>query len=360
MKLSSYYKKFGNQVELKIDYDDLDQYDKVFISKVFMDTEIPFEPADKTLRKEETIIEFYKDNEMLNLENVYFGGTGFFYDKAPFLPDDIEHMMPDYHLYNDWVQEQIKSGGKEKDFTYFINYSIGMTTRGCVNQCSFCVNKNYKKSVLHSPVNEFLDKSRKYICLLDDNTFACKDWKNVFEQLKDTGKRFQYKQGLDERLLTEEKIRVLFKESKWIGDYIFAFDNIKDKKLIENNLNLIRDYTNKNVMFYVFCGFNHSNPDHYDDEFWKQDIIDTLERIKILMKYKCLPYIMRYKDYELSPYRGMYINFARWCNQPSFFKRKSFREFCIAHGLNSGCYKYMSDFEKLYPEEAKQYFDLKF
>ena len=37
---------------------------------------------------------------------------------------------------------------------------------------------------------------------------------------------------------------------------------------------------------------------------------------------------MRFNKYEESPYRGMYINLARWCNQPSFFKKKSFYEFC--------------------------------
>ena len=40
MKLSGYYKEIGNDVELKIDYEDLLFYDKVFISKVFTDTPI--------------------------------------------------------------------------------------------------------------------------------------------------------------------------------------------------------------------------------------------------------------------------------------------------------------------------------
>ena len=35
MKLSGYYKELGNDVELKLDYEDLQLYDKVFISSVF-------------------------------------------------------------------------------------------------------------------------------------------------------------------------------------------------------------------------------------------------------------------------------------------------------------------------------------
>jgi hypothetical protein len=377
MKLSAYYKEQGDCVVLKQNYSNLDMYDKVFISKVFMDTEIPNEPNDKSLKKECTISEFYSDNTLLNQPNVEYGGTGFFYDKAMPFPEEIEHIMPDYHLYDKWVEKNIKETIKarqekiakeltkkqieaiEKDFTYFTNYSIGFTTRGCIRRCKFCVNKNYTKCVLHSPVSEFLNKKRKYICLLDDNVFACKDWANVFNDLQNTDKQFQFKQGLDERLLTEEKCQVLFNKSKWVGDYIFAFDNLNDAEIIEEKLKLIRKHTNAVPKFYTFCGFNHNDPDQYNEYFWSNDIFDIFKRIAILMKYKCLPYIMRYKDYELSPYRGIYINLARWCNQPNFFKKMSFRQFCEANGLDSSCYKYLVEFETKYPE-IKVYFDMIF
>ena len=325
-----------------------------------MDTEIPFEPLDKSMKNEETIIEFYKDNELLNKDNVCFGGTGFYYDKAPQLPDEIEHIMPDYNLYDEWIIDKIASGIKPNEFNEYNNCSIGFTTRGCIRQCKFCVNQNYTKASLHSAVSEFYDPTRKKICLLDDNVFACKEWKSVFQSLHETGRQFYFKQGLDERLMTDEKAQILFNESSYVGDYTFAFDNIKDTKIITEKLKLIKEYSDRIVKFYVFCGFNHNNPNHYNNEFWKQDIIDTFERIKILMDHKCLPYIMRYKDYKLSPYRGIYINLARWCNQPSFFKKKSFREFCEANGLKSACYKYMDEFEKLYPDVAKMYFDMKY
>ena len=91
----------------------------------------------------------------------------------------------------------------------------------------------------------------------------------------------------------------------------------------------------------------------------EQDVAYVFSIIEILMKYRCLPYIMRFNRYEESPYRGIYINFARWCNQPSFFKKKSFREFCIANGLNSACYRYMEQFENDHPEIALQFYDMK-
>ena len=361
MKLSKYYKDLNYDVELKMDYKDLENYDKVFISKVFMDTEIPNENPDKSLKTENGIIEFYKDHPILNLLNVEHGGTGFYYDKSPKLSTEIEHYMPDYHLYDEWVKQKLLVGGKPKEFEYYTDYSIGFMTRGCIRQCSFCVNKNYKQCNLHSPIGEFLDKDRKYICLLDDNIFSCKDWRSVFNELKRIGKRFQFKQGVDERLLTDEKCEVLFK-SKWIGDFIFAFDNIKDAPLIENKLNLIRKHTNKIIKFYTFCSFNHDNIGYYDKEFWHKDITNLFERIKILMKYSCLPYVMRYKDFENSPYRGTYINLAAWCNQPSQFKKRSYREWCICEKErgHDSTYRYYKQLENDFPDIAEKYFDLKY
>lgn len=335
MKISAYYKKLGHSVSLLLPYDEIENYDKVFVSKVFTDTPVP-----------EGITE---------LSWVECGGTGFFYDKAPPLDPEIERIMPDYHLYDEFVRNLLDSGVKRSELSYYLDYSIGFTTRGCIRGCSFCVNKNYRACLYHSPVEEFLDPDRKYICLLDDNILSCRDWKMIFEQLNATGKRFQFKQGMDERLLTDEKCEVIF-NSNWIGDYIFAFDNIKDRRLIERKLQLLRKHTDKTVKFYVFCGYNHNEPDSYPEGFWESDIADVFERVRILMSYGALPYIMRYKDYEQSPFRGLYVIIASWCNQPSFFKKKSFREY--AH-TRSDRTRYLEEFERQHPEIATKYFDMK-
>ena len=341
MKLSGYYKELGSQVRLKTDYDNLDSYDKVFIAKVFTDTPIV--------------------EEILKMPNVEYGGTGFYYDTAPKLPYEIEHHMPDYHLYDEWVEWQIIRGGKPLDFKYYTDYSIGFVTRGCFRQCEFCVNKNYKRVEVHSPLSEFVDPTRKKICLLDDNFFGCPKWKDILDELQATGKPFQFKQGLDERLLTAEKCEMLFK-SKYDGDYIFAFDNVADYDLIESKLKLLREYTNKTPKFYLFCGFDRN--DKWDDEFWRQDQWDMWKRIELLMKYKCLPFIMRFNRYVESPYKGAYISISNWCNQPSFFKKKSLREFVQARQANvkseSSDTRYLKQVEKDMPELVARYYDMKY
>lgn len=332
MKLSSYHKQKDDNVELKLDYDCLDNYDKVYIAKVFTDTPI--------------------ESSVLDKENVEYGGTGFFYDKAKSLPYEIEHTTPDYDLYLDWVNKEIESGRNAKDYKYYTDYSIGFLTRGCFRKCSFCVNKNYNKVELHSPLSEFLNNTKKGICLLDDNFLGSPKWKELLQELQNTKKKFQFKQGLDERLLTDESCKLLF-SSKYDGDYIFAFDNYKDKNIIESKLKLIRKYTNKVPKFYCLCAYDRDNK--YDEEFWVNDIKDLFARIEILAKYRCLPYIMRYNKYIESPYKGLYIALANWCNVPAVFKKMSLEEFAlyIKNHVNSSAYiRYLNHFLETFPNAS--------
>lgn len=333
MKISGFEKEQGHDVELCCSYDNLAAYDKIYLSKVFTKTVVP--------------------DEALQMKNISYGGTGFYYDKAPVLSAEIEHHMPDYHLYDKWVGERIAKGEKSSKYKYYTDYSIGFMTRGCFRQCAFCVNRNSTKVLLHSPLQEFLDPNRKKICLLDDNVLGCPQWREIFEALKETGKPFQFKQGLDERLLTEEKCKVLF-SGKYDDRYIFAFDNIADAPLIVEKLKMIRRHTDKVVKFYVFCGFDRAGK--WDIDFWRQDIIDMMERIRLLMKYHCLPYLMRYERYLESPWQGVYKTTASWCNQPAFFKKMSLRQYGEAKG--GSAYRYLLEYEKV-NSQFTDYLDMK-
>lgn len=365
MKISAYHKSLGNNVELVTNYEHLcffnmPLYDKIYISKVFTDTPCP--------------------QWILEMPNVEYGGTGFFYDKAPKLPDEIEHIMPDYHLYDDWIKKCIKNGAKENEFTYYLNYSIGFLTRGCFRQCEFCVNKNYKKCETHSNVNEFYDSTRQKLCFLDDNFFANSNWESIINEVKALNIPFQFKQGLDERLLTDKHIHEIVSWKKYDGDLIFAFDNIDDKDLIERKLKRIFELYpkfKKQLKFYVFCGFDRQNK--WDNDFWLQDICNIFERCFILAKYSALPYIMRFKSVYESKYSGLYTVIASWCNQPNLFKKMTLRQFAIGRGMSTELYKiyknnpekyltdgykkgsswrYLEKFEQEYPYIAEKYFNI--
>lgn len=179
--------------------------------------------------------------------------------------------------------------------------------------------------------------------MLDDNFFGYDDWKKSLTELIETQKYFVFKQGLDVRLLDEEKAQLLFK-SKYDGDYIFAFDNIKDAPLIEEKLKLIRRYTKKRVKFYVLCGYDRSG--RYDSDFFRNDLLNLFQRIKILMKYDALPYVMKHADFKLSPYKATYIKVARWCNQVQIFWKMSFEEFVEAERASGSKY----ELPKVFPD----------
>lgn len=355
-KLSGYWKEQGAEVDLLMNYDNFEEYDHVYVSKVFTDTPVP-----------EWLIE---------TEKVHIGGTGFYFDKAPNLPDEIEHHKPDYRLYDEWIESEVEKAREEYErtgrnfnekryrvqFKEYTDYCIGFITRGCFRKCQFCVNQKFDHVFKHSPIEEFYYEECKKICLLDDNFLGCPNWKELLQQLIDIGKPFKFKQGLDERLLTEEKCRMLFNAS-YDGDYTFAFDNISDYDLIQKKLEIIRRHAkSKSIKFYVLVGFDSTD---------SEDIENVFKRLELLMKYQCLPYIMRYQDknrkpWQESKYRGMYVALARWGNQPSIYKKMSFRYFCEANqalrkteGYCSS-YKAMIEFEKEYPEIAAKYFDLRY
>ena len=177
------------------------------------------------------------------------------------------------------------------------------------------------------------------------------------------GKPFKFKQGMDERILTDEKCDLLF-NAKYDGDYTFAFDNIADYDLIHQQLKRIRRYTNStSIKFYVLVGFESVD---------EKDIENAFKRLELLMQYKCLPYIMRYQNKNHSPwkkseYRGIYVALARWGNQPNIFRKMSFRQFCEANqalhkteGTLCSPMKALMAFEKKHPEIAQKYFDVRY
>lgn len=296
MKISGFYKREGHRTELIQDYKEIRRYDRLFLFKVFTDTYVP--------------------NEILQLENLTYGGTGFYYDKAPPLPEEMEHGMPDYELYQDYIQGKMQPGKSKAAYKFYTDYSIGFLTRGCFRQCEFCVNKNSKRSVPASPLEEFMDSSRKKLCFLDDNFLACREWERLLDSVLETGKRFQFRQGLNLRIMQESQMKKLF-SGKLDDTVLFAFDDIRDRDVIERKLDLLNRAVpvHKRIKFYVLCGFDRAGL--WKPDFWGQDIRDTLERARILMRYKCLAYIMRYEKCWQSPYRGMYITISRWCNQPA-------------------------------------------
>ena len=347
LKISGYHKQIGDNTTLVRSYDeDLDQYDHIYLAKVFDFTSVP--------------------DDVIARKNITIGGTGFqqgftTYQDNPdpaetiqthrfiqSLPHDIEHTRPDYHLYDAYVDSQIAAGQKPIKYKDYTEFSIGFATRGCFRHCKFCVNQKSPGVRFHSHISEWLDQSRKRIYLWDDNILAYQYWRSVFEELAATNKRFQFRQGMDLRLMTDDKAETLAR-AKYYGDYIFAFDHIQDSKYIINGLKIWHNHSNRIPKLYVLTAFDSTDQD---------DIANTFERIKILFDNHAIPYVMRHENYQQSIYRGMYITLARWANQPSMIKTKSFAEYVEIAG--GAAIRYAAEFKRDFPEIAAKYYSIRF
>lgn len=253
---------------------------------------------------------------------------------------DLRRQMPYYHLYDEYIQIKIKAGRRKTYFNDYLYYSIGFLTRGCIRHCPFCVNKLENKIYRYSELEWFLDQEldengklvRPYIYLWDDNFLAApKDiWQPMLQSLIDSKRPFQFRQGLDERILAEseygEDIARMLSKCKYHGDFIFAFDNWCDRDKIIKALKIWKKYNSKRgTKFYLFCGYTLKEGE--DDKLYK-DIKILFERIKILMQYGCFGYVMRHADYTNHDLSNIYVQIARWCNQPQFYRYMSFWEYC--------------------------------
>ena len=188
-------------------------------------------------------------------------------------------------------------------------------SRGCPRGCDFChvAKKEGKKSYKVADLSEFWN-GQKNIELLDPNTFACKDWKSILEQLIDSKAYVNFNQGVDLRCLNEEKIDYLMRVK--VKGVHFAFDRFEDWDTIVPKLEQFKSITGWNrqkVTVYVLTNFNTTI---------EQDIL-RVEKIKEL---GFMPYVMRYDKEHIK--RGSEINkLARYANSKFFYNIKSFEEY---------------------------------
>jgi radical SAM superfamily enzyme YgiQ (UPF0313 family) len=190
------------------------------------------------------------------------GGTGYGLDNT--LPDEIEHIMPDYSLYG------------------ITDTAYGFLTRGCPRHCPFCIvgDKEGLVSRKVADLSEFWN-GQKNIKLLDPNTIACPQWKELLQQLIDSKANVDFTQGVDIRLMTEEKAEMLTEiDLKMIH---FAWDNYPDETTY-NKLKMFSKYfplDYRKARVYVLTNFMTTH---------EQD----LERVYRLKNIGYDPYVMVY------------------------------------------------------------------
>lgn len=270
MKLSAWHKKQGDSVDLVKGIPQappLFPYDKTYISVIFWQNATAANSYARMLEGE-----------------VELGGIGESYAK---LPDEIEHIKPDYSLYD-------------------LDFSMGYTSRGCIRKCPWCVVPRKEGNIHdHAPISEFLDPSHDKLMLLDNNFQSSPRWRENIAFVQEHDLKVNFNQGLDIRLVTKEFARALtqIKYHSWnfkTRSLHFAFDTMKVERAIKRGIKKLEaaGIPPRNLMFFVLVGF---------DTTIQQD----LYRVQVLKDLGAIPYIMIYnRKTDLVLHR-----LARWVNR---------------------------------------------
>jgi len=283
MKLAAYYKQV-DIVKCNISYYPHKRkdvvvnavgYDKVFVSAIFFSTP--------------------NHLKVTNCNCIEYGGSAYSITKK--LPDEVIAWKSDYSIYPN------------------ADTSYGFLTRGCFRNCEFCIVRQ-KEGNIH--LDESVEKivQHKQVKFLDNNFLCHPQADEILQRLVAHKIRFQFNQGLDIRLVTDENARLL-SQADYIGSYIFAFDNVSDEDIIVNKLGILKKHSTSNwaCKFFIYC-----HPE--------MDIVNSVcYRVNWCKANQVLPYLMRDISCWDSDESGFYTDLGAWANQPGIFKNMSFEEF---------------------------------
>lgn len=294
MKLSSWHKSQGDTVEW---YEPLfhsigEPFDRVYMSKVFGEEYTPDYPY------------------FVNAKEVIKGGTGYaisvvdgeeIFDKSKDfdLPSEVEHSYPDYGLYPAYT----------KDTAY------GFLTRGCPNNCEFCIVTEKEGRCSHkvADLSEWWN-GQKNIVLLDPNILGCREHMNLLQQLVDSKARVDFTQGLDARFVTEENLELLKKIK--VQMLHFAFDFMKFEKQIVRGLSLVKDklkINDRKAIVYMLTNFNTT-------------IEEDLYRVEKISELGFQPDVRIYRKNSL-PETHVLRDLQRWANNKVIYRSCDFMDY---------------------------------
>ncbi len=265
MKLSAWHKNQGDQIYLDWYFG---RYDKVYVSCIFKENR-------------------HQVDELV-FRDIIAGGSGM--ESWPIvLPNKIEHIKPDYRLYNS-------------------SYSMGFATRGCLRKCPFCIVPQKEGRLReHSDIYEWWDKSHNFLMFMDNNILGLRKYFfHICRQVLKENLKVDFNQGLDIRLIDDEIAKVLH-SLKHI-EYRFSFDRLGDEMAVRRGIQILRKQGINRSQFYVIVGFDTS----IKEDFYRLNILKGLGQ---------RAYVMRYRKEK------KYIQMAKWANQPKFFSTHTFEEF---------------------------------
>lgn len=287
MKISAWHKSQGDNVEFALP---LKRCDKIYISKIFGEEYSSM------------------DTFCYQADEIVCGGTGFaitvengreVYHKEldkP-LPDELEHIYPDYSLYPEYTEDK----------------AIGFLTRGCCNNCGFCL-VSKKEGLCSKKVADLSEfwRGQKYIDLLDANILACRDRIELLKQLAESEAQVNFYQGLDARFMTDEVAEVL-KRIK-IRLVHFAFDEMKNEERLLKGLEVYRrafPNERQKAIVYILTNYNTT-------------IEEDLYRVRKVQELGLLPDVRIYRK-PTAP--QVVKDLQGWCSNRRIYRSCDFMDY---------------------------------
>lgn len=259
-------------------------YDRVYSSKVF-----DFTPVDPYLP-----------------DDAIRGGTG--YRDIPMsqeLAPEIDGMYPDYSIYPD------------------CDYAIGYLTRGCLNNCRWCVVPKKEGQIRpyriwHDIVRPDTDK----LILMDNNILACDHGIAQLESMIGSGYRIDLNQGMDARLV-DDHIAQILSRLKWIRFIRFSCDQKAQIESIRRTIELFGKYGVKPYRIFIYL-------------LVTADVEDTAQRVESLKGYKA---INLYAQAERNERLGIMPNKAQLEFQQRYvyggcYRTETWLEYCQRKGFS--------------------------
>lgn len=285
MKISTYHKLLGDNVRFIKGINEEIQYtfwDRIYVATLF------------TYFWKTTVetIKYYKSIVRGDSSRIFIGGilatlmpkelwnetgivpkTGILKDGYEIGDDnniDIDHMVPDYELFN-----QVSHKYSLLD-SYF-----GYSTRGCVRKCKFCgVNTLEPDFIDYTDIRPYVRKieelygAKQNLILFDNNILASKILHTIVDHICELGfekgaivnnrkRHVDFNQGVDARFLNEAKFKLLSRIE--INPLRIAFDHIKQEKYYSKNVRLAAKYNIRSLSNYIL--YNHEDK---PEDLWQR------------------------------------------------------------------------------------------
>ena len=274
MKLSAYHKQIGDKVDwyCALNYTKK-QAEIIYMSKVFT---------------------FSKDFEYpLFAEKVICGGTG--YKIFEDLPNEIEHIFPDYSLYPQF------------------DFAMGFLTRGCIRNCPWCIVPKKEGDIKPAATwREIKRPDSNKIIFMDNNVLACDHGIAQIEELGHENIYIDFNQALDARLITKDVARILA-NCKWIRYVRLACDTSEMIPVIKQATAYMKEAGMAKSRFWAYT--------------LVQDVEESHQRILKLNGMGVIPFAQPYRDYVGGEPTQEQKDLARWCNHKAIFNSCKFEDY---------------------------------